>query len=189
VKRHVWLSFALVAPGRSRTHPRGVRRELQRGSGRDRVELPRHPGAVHSRRSGERHSAGRRLRAVARRRIQGSNHPARERHHARVSFQAPRRTHDRRGEIQPARDRSVRTGVDRERRRTRGRSQSARRMSAGHGAKLTVTDHPSGGGHTVPFIVRVETGSVDRGQYQIGVLYNPAKPWSPWRRRRAGITS
>jgi hypothetical protein len=40
----------------------------------------------------------------------------------------------------------------------------------------TTTD----GGRSVPFIVRVETGSVDRGQYQIGVLYDPAKSWSPW---------
>jgi hypothetical protein len=40
----------------------------------------------------------------------------------------------------------------------------------------TTTD----GGQSVPFIVRVETGSVDRGQYQIGVLFDPAKPWSPW---------
>ncbi|MGH8861049.1 MAG: DUF6351 family protein [Jatrophihabitantaceae bacterium] len=41
----------------------------------------------------------------------------------------------------------------------------------------TTTDE----GRKVPFIVRVETGSVDRGQYTIGVLYNPAKSWSPWR--------
>jgi hypothetical protein len=40
----------------------------------------------------------------------------------------------------------------------------------------TTTD----GGRKVPFIVRVETGAVDRGQYQIGVLYDPAKSWSPW---------
>ena len=37
----------------------------------------------------------------------------------------------------------------------------------------TTTDQ----GYTVPFIVRVETGSVDRGQYQIAVLYDPARPW------------
>jgi hypothetical protein len=36
-------------------------------------------------------------------------------------------------------------------------------------------------GRTVLFIVRVETGSVDRGQYQMGVLYDPTKSWSPWR--------
>ena len=41
----------------------------------------------------------------------------------------------------------------------------------------TTTD----GGRTVPFIVRIETGSTDRGQYQIGVLYDPAASWSPWR--------
>ena len=37
----------------------------------------------------------------------------------------------------------------------------------------TTTDQ----GQTVTFIVRVETGSVDRGQYQIAVLYDPSKPW------------
>jgi hypothetical protein len=42
----------------------------------------------------------------------------------------------------------------------------------------TTTDN---GRRAVPFIVRVETGSVDRGQYQIGVLYDPERPWSPWR--------
>jgi hypothetical protein len=40
----------------------------------------------------------------------------------------------------------------------------------------TTTD----GGRTVPFIVRVETGAVDRGQYQIGVLFDPSRSWSPW---------
>ena len=35
-------------------------------------------------------------------------------------------------------------------------------------------------GQQVPFIVRVETGSVDRGQYQVAVLYDPARGWSPW---------
>jgi len=33
-------------------------------------------------------------------------------------------------------------------------------------------------GVTVPFIVRVETGYMDRDQYQIAVLYQPSKPWS-----------
>jgi hypothetical protein len=37
----------------------------------------------------------------------------------------------------------------------------------------TTTDQ----GYTIPFIVRQETGSVDRGQYQIAVLYDPARPW------------
>jgi hypothetical protein len=40
----------------------------------------------------------------------------------------------------------------------------------------TTTD----GGQTVPFIVRVETGTIDRGQYNIGVLYDPTGGWSPW---------
>jgi hypothetical protein len=34
------------------------------------------------------------------------------------------------------------------------------------------------GGKTVPFIVRIETGYQDRDQYQIAVLYDPAKPWT-----------
>src|SRR4051794_14689801 len=32
-------------------------------------------------------------------------------------------------------------------------------------------------GHTLPFIVRVETGYLDRDQYQIAVLFQPGKPW------------
>ena len=39
----------------------------------------------------------------------------------------------------------------------------------------TTTDQ----GVTVPFIVRVETGYMDRDQYQIAVLYQPGKPWTP----------
>jgi hypothetical protein len=37
----------------------------------------------------------------------------------------------------------------------------------------TTTD----GGVTVPFIVRVETGYVDRDQYRIASLFQPGKPW------------
>jgi Tannase-like family of unknown function (DUF6351) len=33
-------------------------------------------------------------------------------------------------------------------------------------------------GVTVPFIVRIETGYMDRDQYEISVLYQPGKPWS-----------
>jgi hypothetical protein len=39
----------------------------------------------------------------------------------------------------------------------------------------TTTDQ----GVKVPFIVRVETGYMDRDQYQIAVLYQPGKPWTP----------
>jgi hypothetical protein len=39
----------------------------------------------------------------------------------------------------------------------------------------TTTDQ----GVTVPFIVRVETGYMDRDQYQIAVLYQPGKAWTP----------
>lgn len=37
----------------------------------------------------------------------------------------------------------------------------------------TTTDN----GHTVPFIVRTETGYMDRDQYQVTVLYQPGKRW------------
>ncbi len=39
----------------------------------------------------------------------------------------------------------------------------------------TTTDQ----GVKVPFIVRVETGYMDRDQYQIAVLYQPGQPWTP----------
>src|SRR6185503_1830752 len=35
-------------------------------------------------------------------------------------------------------------------------------------------------GKKVPYIVRVETGAIDRDEYRIAVLYDPAKPWAPW---------
>ena len=44
----------------------------------------------------------------------------------------------------------------------------------------TTTDQ----GQTVPFIVRQETGSVDRDEYRIAVLYDPAKPFEPWAPQR-----
>ena len=40
----------------------------------------------------------------------------------------------------------------------------------------TTTDQ----GNTVPYIIRVETGDQDRGQYQVAVLFDPSKGWSPW---------
>jgi hypothetical protein len=39
----------------------------------------------------------------------------------------------------------------------------------------TTTDQ----GKTVPFIVRQETGTLDRDQYRIAVLFDPSKPWTP----------
>jgi hypothetical protein len=39
----------------------------------------------------------------------------------------------------------------------------------------TTTDQ----GKTVPFIVRQETGTIDRDEYRIAVLFDPAKPWDP----------
>ncbi len=41
---------------------------------------------------------------------------------------------------------------------------------------ITKTDQ----GKTVPFIVRVEKGVQNRGQYQIAVLFDPSQDWQPW---------
>jgi hypothetical protein len=35
-------------------------------------------------------------------------------------------------------------------------------------------------GRTFPYIVRVETGTQDRGIYQTAVLADPQRPWTPW---------
>lgn len=40
----------------------------------------------------------------------------------------------------------------------------------------TTTDQ----GGTVPYTVRVETGTINRGIYDVAVLFNPAQPWKPW---------
>ncbi len=40
----------------------------------------------------------------------------------------------------------------------------------------TTTDN----GTTVPYIVRVETGYIDRDQYSYALLWQPGKPWQPW---------
>jgi hypothetical protein len=40
----------------------------------------------------------------------------------------------------------------------------------------TTTDQ----GVTVPYIVRVERGTMNRGIYELAVLVDPAKPWTPW---------
>jgi hypothetical protein len=40
----------------------------------------------------------------------------------------------------------------------------------------TTTDQ----GNTVPYIIRVETGDQDRGQYQVAVIFDPSKEWAPW---------
>src|SRR4051794_33599365 len=40
---------------------------------------------------------------------------------------------------------------------------------------MTTTDK----GLSVPFIVRVETGYIDRDQYQIAALFQPGKAWTP----------
>lgn len=43
----------------------------------------------------------------------------------------------------------------------------------------TTTDQ----GLTVPYIVRLETGTVNRGLYQIAMLFDPTQPWKPWARQ------
>lgn len=40
----------------------------------------------------------------------------------------------------------------------------------------TTTDQ----GHTVPYIVRTETGTINRSIYDIAVLFDPSRPWQPW---------
>ncbi len=35
-------------------------------------------------------------------------------------------------------------------------------------------------GVTVPFIIRQETGYMDRDQYAVATLWQPGKPWQPW---------
>ncbi|MCU1460107.1 MAG: N-acetylmuramoyl-L-alanine amidase [Acidimicrobiales bacterium] len=46
-------------------------------------------------------------------------------------------------------------------------------------ATTTTTD-----GVTLPFIVRVETGFIDRDQYAIAALWQPGQPWQPWAPQR-----
>ena len=42
---------------------------------------------------------------------------------------------------------------------------------------------------TVPFIVRLETGYLDRDQYAIATLFDPSKPWTAERRRSGSSTT
>lgn len=35
-------------------------------------------------------------------------------------------------------------------------------------------------GRVVPFVIRLETGVQDRDYYDVAVLYDPSKPWTPW---------
>jgi hypothetical protein len=44
----------------------------------------------------------------------------------------------------------------------------------------TTTDQ----GVTVPYIIRVEDGTQDRGLYRLAVLSDPTKPWAPWASQR-----
>ena len=40
----------------------------------------------------------------------------------------------------------------------------------------TTTDQ----GRTVPYVIRQETGTHNRGIYRVAVLFDPAQPWEPW---------
>ena len=44
---------------------------------------------------------------------------------------------------------------------------------------MTTTDQ----GVTVPYIVRIERGTMNRGIHEIAVLFNPAASWTPWARQ------
>jgi hypothetical protein len=44
------------------------------------------------------------------------------------------------------------------------------------GVPTTTTDN----GHTVPYIIRIETGFQDRDQYKAAVLFTPNAAWQPW---------
>ena len=46
---------------------------------------------------------------------------------------------------------------------------------------MTTTDQ----GRRVPFVVRVETGVMDRGIYTVAVLADPSKTWAPWAPQKA----
>ena len=35
-------------------------------------------------------------------------------------------------------------------------------------------------GKAVPYVVRIETGTINRGVYDIAVLFDPSQPWEPW---------
>jgi hypothetical protein len=39
------------------------------------------------------------------------------------------------------------------------------------------------GGRKMPYIVRVERGTMNRGIHEIAVLFDPALPWTPWERQ------
>lgn len=50
------------------------------------------------------------------------------------------------------------------------------RSSPPQNVATTTTD----AGVSVPFIVRTETGYVDRDEYRISTLFQPGEPWEPW---------
>jgi hypothetical protein len=44
----------------------------------------------------------------------------------------------------------------------------------------TTTDE----GHEVPYVVRIERGTANRGMYEVAVLHDPDQPWEPWAPQR-----
>ena len=46
---------------------------------------------------------------------------------------------------------------------------------------MTTTDE----GNEVPYIIRVERGTMDRGIYEVAVLFNPEEDWEPWAQQEA----
>jgi hypothetical protein len=48
----------------------------------------------------------------------------------------------------------------------------------------TIESTTTSEGVTVPFIVRSESGYIDRDQYTIATLFQPGKPWQPWAPQR-----
>ena len=76
---------------------------------------------------------------------------------------------------------SVATRVDYVYRATDGTFKPLRDLAGSPPDDLTQTT--TTGGHTVPFIVRVETGTVNRAIYEIAMLHDPSEPVpNPWTR-------
>jgi hypothetical protein len=47
-------------------------------------------------------------------------------------------------------------------------------------APASIANTTTGQGRTVPYIVRLEKGAMDRGLYDVAVLANPSAGWAPW---------
>ena len=47
-------------------------------------------------------------------------------------------------------------------------------------APMFIAKTTTDAGKTVPYVVRLETGTINRGVYDIAVLFDPSQPWEPW---------